>query len=54
MISLKKLSIAIVIFTALLALNSTATANLDRAQIDQIANSLDSSSFDDFTDFLDS
>lgn len=52
MIFLKRLSVSLIVFTALLTLSSTATANLDRQQINQIANSLDSSSFDDFSDFL--
>ena len=52
MIFLKKLSAALLVFTALFALSSTATANLDRQQIKQIVDSLGSSSFDGFSDFL--
>lgn len=52
MFLLKKLSAAIVVFTTLLALNSTATANLEPQQINQIVDSLELSSFDDFSDFL--
>jgi hypothetical protein len=52
MIFFKKLAVTLVAFTALLALSSTTTANLDRQQIIQIVDSLDSSSFDDFSDFL--
>ena len=36
----------------LFAFNSTATANLELQQINQIVDSLGSSSFDDFSDFL--
>lgn len=39
-------------FTMLIALSSTAAANLELQQINQIADSLGSSSFDDFPDFL--
>lgn len=52
MIFLKKLAVTLVAFSALIALSSTATANLDRQQIIQIVDSLESSSFDDFSDFL--
>lgn len=53
MFFLKKLSIAIAVFSSFLALSSAATANLDRQQINQIVASLDSASFDGFSDFLD-
>jgi hypothetical protein len=52
MIFFKKLSTAIVIFAASLAFSSSAIANLDRQQINQIVDSLGSSSFVDFSDFL--
>ncbi|MFT6296631.1 MAG: putative dipeptidase [Glaciecola sp.] len=48
---LKKLTVTAV-FTMLFAFNSTATANLELQQINQIVDSLGSSSFDDFSDFL--
>jgi predicted dipeptidase len=46
-------SATLVVFSAFLTLSSTATANLDRQQINQIADSLGSASFDNFSDFLD-
>jgi hypothetical protein len=52
MIFLKKLSVTIVLSTALLSICSTATANLELPQINQIVESFGSSNFDDFSDFL--
>ncbi|HAG72230.1 MAG TPA: dipeptidase [Gammaproteobacteria bacterium] len=56
MFILKKLivtaSAILVVFSALLTLSSTATANLDRQQINQIVDSLDSANFVGFSDFL--
>jgi predicted dipeptidase len=52
MVRFMKLSTAIVMVSALLAFSSSVTANLDRQQINQIADTLSSSSFEDFSDFL--
>lgn len=52
MFFLKKLSITVALSIALLAISSTATANLELQQINQIVESFGSSNFDDFSDFI--
>ncbi|MFT4993802.1 MAG: putative dipeptidase [Paraglaciecola sp.] len=52
MIFSNRFSAALFVFSALFALSSTAAADLDRQQVKQIVDSLGSSTFDDFGDFL--
>ena len=52
MIFFKKFSAALFVFSALFAVSSPATENLDRQEINQVVDALGTSTFVDFADFL--